>query len=58
VITNLTRMLIIHVIHDPTEIMQHFKILVTRFSARILWRTGVLTETVTFEISQNGALGN
>ena len=39
-------------------LVKHFKILVTRFSARVSWRTGVLTTPGTFEIGLLGALGS
>jgi len=45
-------------IQGSAEIVKHFKILVTRFSVRVSWRTRVLTKTVTFEISRHGALGS
>ena len=45
-------------IRGPAVIVKHFKILVTRFSARISWRTGGLTKPGTFEISLLGALGS
>jgi hypothetical protein len=42
---------------SPPVIVKHFKILVTRFYARVSWRTFVLTTPGTFEISLHGALG-
>jgi hypothetical protein len=37
-------------IQGPKKIVKNFKILVTRFSARVSWHTGVLTKAVTFKI--------
>jgi hypothetical protein len=45
-------------IQDPAEIVKHFKLLFMHFFVRVLWRTGVLTKAVTFEISRHGALGS
>ena len=44
------------ILQSLAEITKHFKILVTRFSARASWRTVVLTKAVIFEISRHGAL--
>jgi len=33
-------------VQGPAEIMKHFKILVTRFSVRVSWRTCVLIKAV------------
>jgi hypothetical protein len=38
------------------RIVKHFKILVTRFSARVSWPTDVVTKAGTFEISRHGVL--
>ena len=45
-------------INGAAVIAKHLKILVTRFSARVSWRTGVLTTPGTFEISLLEALGS
>jgi hypothetical protein len=40
------------------EIVKHFKILVTCFSAKVLRSAGILTYAVTFRFSQHGLLGS
>jgi hypothetical protein len=40
------------------EIVRDLKIVITRFSTRVLSRTGVRTKAVTFEDTHHGALGS
>jgi hypothetical protein len=47
-----------HDIQGASEIVKHFKIVVTCFSVRVSLRAGILTQAVNFRFIQHGALGS